>query len=301
MNLSRRELLLGGAAGVYALGSLASPKPARSDISVEGYIWQQYFSGKKEKLADGLDEMFAMVQHAGFHNMELNTGFLTPELRGPVIDRIQKNNLGMPSVYVGGAMHQESIADSTIQQSLEIARFCKPVGCHAIVGDPSPKQGQVPKTDAELAIQAAMLNRLGKALAVEGFEFWVHNHDAEMANNAKEWWSNLNATDPNYVRVCIDIDWVHQGDQDPMALLKAAGKRVACLHLRNSKDKLWLESLTDGDIDYRKIADYLKSEKLEPLLMVELAYRPNTVITRPLEEDLQLSRVYAEQTFKLKA
>jgi inosose dehydratase len=301
MNLSRRELLLGSAAGLFALPATAAPRPSHSRISVEGYIWQQYMSGKKENLAEGLDEIFAMARSAGFHNIELSTGFLTPELRGPVIDHIQKNDLWMPSVYVGGAMHQESLADATAQHSLEIARFCKTVGCHAIVGDPSPKQGQVPKTDAELATQAAMLNKLGKALAAEGFEFWVHNHDAEMVSNAKEWWSNLNATDPNYVRMCIDIDWVHQGGQDPMALLRAAGKRVACLHLRNSKDKLWLEALTDGDIDYRKIAEYLKTEKLEPLLMVELAYRPDTLVTRPLEQDLQLSRVYAEQIFKVKA
>jgi inosose dehydratase len=110
----------------------------------------------------------------------------------------------------------------------------------------------------------------------------------------------LNHTDPSYVWMCMDLDWVHQGDEDPLALLRAAGKRVACLHLRNSKQKLWLESLDDGDIDYRKVAAYLKSARLQPLLMVELAYRPQTTITRSLEEDLRLSRVYAEHIFKVK-
>jgi inosose dehydratase len=301
MNLTRRELILGSAAGLLSLPSLAEGRAVHSRMSVEGYIWQQYLAGKKEKLADGLDEIFGMARNAGFHYIELNNGFFTRQLQDRVVELMQSHGLSMPSVYVGGAMHEEALADKTTENSLQIARLCKKLGCHAVVGDPSPKQGQVAKTDAELAVQAAMLNKLGKALSAEGFEFWVHNHDAEMADNAREWWSNLKQTDPNYVRMCIDIDWVHQGDQDPLTLLRAAGKRVACLHLRNSKDKLWLESLTAGDIDYNAVAAYLRAAHLKPLLMVELAYRPNTIITRPLEEDLRLSRIYAEQVFKVKA
>jgi inosose dehydratase len=300
MNLTRRELMLGTAASLYSLNAHGEAARSHSRMSVEGYIFQQYLAGKKEKLADGLEEIFAIAHGAGFHNIELNNGFLTPALRDRVIELIQSNGLSMPSVYVGGAMHEEGLADATIANSLEIARFCKKVGCQAVVGDPSPKQGAVEKTDAELAVQAAMLNKLGKALGAEGIQFWVHNHDAEMTNNAREWWSNLKQTDPAYVWMCVDLDWVHQGDQDPLTLLHAAGKRVACLHLRNSTNKLWNESLGDGDIDYRQIAAYLKNAHLQPLLMVELAYRPNTATTRPLEQDLQLSRIYAEEIFRLK-
>ncbi len=301
MRLTRRELLMGSAAALLALATEDQAAPAHSRISVEGYIFQQYMAQKKEDLGDGLDEIFSMVRGARFHNIELNNGFATPALRERVVDLIKSNGLRMPSVYVGGEMHEKALAEKTIADSVEIARFFKEVGCRAIVGDPSPKRGGAEKTDAELAVQAVMLNKLGKALTDEGFQYWVHNHDAEMKNNAREWWSNLRQTDPQYVWMCMDLDWVHQGDQTPLALLRAAGKRVACLHLRNSNNKLWLESLSDGDIDYRAIASYLKSARLEPVLMVELAYRPNTVVTRPLEEDLRLSRVYAEEVFNVKA
>jgi len=36
-------------------------------------------------------------------------------------------------------------------------------------------------------------------------------------------------------------------------------------------------------------------------LVVELAYEKNTKITRPLEEDLKLSREFAEKTFGIHA
>lgn len=302
MKLTRREMIAGTAAGLLSISTeTTAAQPAHSRMSVEGYIFQQYMAQKKEKLADGLDDIFAMVRGAGFHNLELNNGYFAPELRDRIVALTQSNGLRMPSAYFGGAMHEDGLAEKTIADTLEIARFLKKVGCAAIVGDPSPLQGGAEKTDAQLATQAAMLNKLGKALADEGFQFWVHNHDAEMKSNAREWWSNLKQTDPAYVWMCMDLDWVHQGDQDPLTLLRAAGKRVACLHLRNSTNKLWLESLSDGDIDYRAIAAYLKSEHLQPLLMVELAYRPNTAVTRPLEEDLRLSRIYAEQVFHVRA
>jgi sugar phosphate isomerase/epimerase len=301
MKLTRREMILGGAATALSLAAPCDAAVSGARMSVEGYIFQQYMAGKKEKLADGLDEIFSIVRGAGFHHIELNDGYFGPDLRDRVAALVESNGLTMPSIYVGGAMHEEALADATIAKSLDLARLYKKVGCQAVVGDPSPKQGGAEKTDAELAVQATMLNKLGKALADEGFQYWVHNHDAEMRSNAREWWSNLKQTDPQYVWMCMDLDWVHQGDQDPLTLLRAAGKRAACLHLRNSTNKLWLESLTDGDIDYRAVAAYLRGSHLQPLLMVELAYRPNTTITRPLEEDLRLSRLYAEQIFKVKA
>jgi inosose dehydratase len=61
----------------------------------------------------------------------------------------------------------------------------------------------------------------------------------------------LHNTDPQFVTFCIDLDWVHQGGFEPLDLLHEAGNRVREIHVRNSKDKLWLEDLEDGDIDYR--------------------------------------------------
>jgi inosose dehydratase len=177
--------------------------------------------------------------------------------------------------------------------------LCKKLGCRAVVNNPDPKPHDVPKTDAELAVQAKMLDLLGRELADRGFQFWTHAHAPQMADNAREWRYNLHHTNPKYVWICLDIDWVYQGGQDPMGLLREAGRRVASLHLRNSHHKVWLESFTNGDIDYRKIAAYLEEINLKPLLVVELAYMKQTVVKRPLEEDLRLSRIHAERVFNL--
>jgi sugar phosphate isomerase/epimerase len=294
--MNRRDLLLLGPAALLAM---AAKRYQSSRLSVEGYIFQQYAQRQHKKLADVLDEIFPMTCDAGFRNIELNQGFLTPDLRRRVLELVMENGLRMPSVYVGGSMHRRDLAEQTIRRVLEIAALCRKLGCRAVVNNPDPKPHGVPKTDAELAVQVKMLNLLGRELADRGFQFWTHAHAPQMADNAREWRYNLYHTDPRYVWVCLDVDWVYQGGQNPMELLREAGRRVASLHLRNSRHKVWLESFTSGDIDYRQIASYLRQVNLNPLLVVELAYMKQTVVTRPLEEDLQLSRMYAERVFGL--
>lgn len=294
--IKRREFLL---MGPSALLGIAAARFRASRLSVEGYIFQQYAQRRHKRLAEVLDDIFPMARRAGFQNIELNQGFLTPDLRSRVLELVKANGLRMPSVYVGGPMHQRGLAEGTITHALEIAALCKNYGCRAIVDNPDPKPHDVPKTDAELAVQVKMLDLLGRELGARGFELWTHAHAPQMADHAREWRYNLRHTDPRYVWICLDVDWVYQGGQDPMALLREAGRRVASLHLRNSRHKVWLESFANGDINYRAIASYLDREHIRPLLVVELAYMKKTVVRRPLGEDLRLSRIYAQQVFGL--
>ena len=293
---TRRECLFCGA------GLLAQAADSRQQqMSVEGYIFQQYAHRQNKKLGEVLAETMHMARATGFRNIELNGEFFTTELQGPTLSAVKTNGLKMPSVYVGGAMHQQAMAEATIRDALRISALCRPFGCQAVVNNPSPKTNAARKSDDELRVQSESLNRMGRALAEQGCELRVHHHTPEMAENAREWRFILHTTDAQFVSLCMDLDWVHQGDQDPLALLREAGRRVKELHVRNAKDKLWLEAFTAGDIDYQKIERYLETSKLKPLIVVELAYRDNTLVTRSLEEDLRLSRQYAEKIFKLKA
>ena len=295
MSQTRRQALLSMA------GSLLLARASGSRMSVEGYIFQQYAERQKKPLKDVLEEVFSMAHSAGFHNIELNQGFFEPDMREKAIVLLKANQLNMPSVYVGGAMHNREDAAATSAKALEIALLCKPFGCVAVVNNPSPKPASIQKTDRELTLQASALNDLGQILKRNGFELRIHHHTPELVDNAREWRHILRNTDPKYVALCLDLDWAHQGGFKPLDLLKEAGPRVHEIHVRSSKDKLWLEDLEDGDIDYREIAAFLKKEKIKPLVVVELAYRQNTTISRLLGEDLRLSRVYAEKIFGISA
>ena len=293
-NLTRRQAL-------FALTAFRPSSPAGSRLAVEGYIFQQYASRQKQHLSEIVEEAFAMARQAGFHNIEINTAFFEADTRSRTLAALRANGLRMPSVYCGGAVHEERLAEQTLARALEIATLCRPFGCTAVVTNPDPKPGQARKTDDELAIEARSLNHMGQALRREGYELRVHHHTPQLVENAREWRHILANTNPRDVALCVDLDWVHQSGLVPLDILREGGARVREIHVRNSKNKLWLESFEDGDIDYRVIAAYLAKQKLEPLTVVELAYRENTPVTRSLAEDLRSSRIYAEHIFGIKA
>ena len=198
-------------------------------------------------------------------------------------------------------MHEKGAADRTIATALEFGGLCVPFGCKAIVNNPDPKPDNSPKTDAELNTQAESLNRMGLTLAQHGFDLRVHHHTPQLLQNAREWRNILHHTDPEYVHICVDVDWAYESGFDPVPFLQEVGNRLREIHVRSAKNKLWLEDLENSDIDYHQVAEYLHKENLAPFIVVELAYRPNTAVTRPLKEDLRLSRIYAEKIFAIKA
>ena len=128
----------------------------------------------------------------------------------------------------------------------------------------------------------------------------VHHHTPELVENAREWRHQLANTDPKLVGCCVDVHWAYRGGQEPMAFLREVGGRLDSLHLRNSKGGVWMEDFNDGDVDYHKVAEYLKETGYNGYLVVELAYEKGTTITRSLEEDLKASRLYTEKVFGLK-
>jgi sugar phosphate isomerase/epimerase len=72
------------------------------------------------------------------------------------------------------------------------------------------------------------------------------------------------------------------------------------LHVRTQRNKVWTEAHEDGgDIDWRKVAAYLKKINFDGDLVVELAYRPNTMVTWSVEGNIRVSRLWAEKVFGL--
>ena len=72
------------------------------------------------------------------------------------------------------------------------------------------------------------------------------------------------------------MDWAYEGGFDPVNFLQEVGARQREIHVRSARNKIWLEDVEDSDIDYHQVAAYLKQADLNPLIVVELAYRPAT-------------------------
>ncbi len=263
-------------------------------VSTQLYVWSQMKDSKT------LDEILGEVATAGYDAAETNLSIVdSSEKVADVKNILKKHNLKLSSLYSGGAFHDSASADNTIQGIFNAAKFAAQLGVPSITSNPASKGGGKEKTDDELKIQAENLNKMGKALKSLGMSFFIHNHTPEIVNNAREFRSYCDLTNPEFVNVCMDVHWVLRGGVDPFALTKEYGDRVGALHIRNSKDGIWTEDFGDGDIDYRAYLELLKSINYEGWLTVELAYEGKTKITRPLAENAKLSREYVRKICKL--
>lgn len=300
----RRFLGVTSAASLTAL--LPSPlhaAPVSSLLATESYIWEQYFDAHQLSLEQGLPRMFAGLEASGYRRMEIAGDWLTPE-RLPLVLRLsRRHGVDLPFIYADGVMHERAGAERTIARvSALVDHLQKPLRLEAVTFNPAFKPANALKSPAELALQADALNRLGQVLKQRGVRLFLHAHAPEMRDHAREWRHNLHHTDPALVSICADVNWMFMGGQDPLTLLREAGPRVASLHVRNSSQGVWLESLDENvrplDVDYQAVAALLHREKLTPWLVVELAYAPKTHVTRSLTADLTRSRHWTEQTFR---
>jgi sugar phosphate isomerase/epimerase len=289
--LTRREWLAGlAAAPAFAAHPTYAPK-----VAAQVYVWTQVFDKQKKPLAQGAREIVSTSKTAGYRSLEIMTELLIPEMR----EALQEFEVEVPIVYAGGAYHTPDVGQKTVARILESAQDAKSFGARYINTNPDPKPGQARKTDEELATEAKYLNQLGSELNKAGMRLLVHHHNPEMMDNAREWRYLLTQLDKNNAGLCIDIDWMYQGGQQPLPLLAMAGNRVEDIHLRNASNGVWTESVNSGDYNYKAIAAHLKREGYTGYLTVELAFRPETNITRSLGENLRLSREFVERTFEV--
>jgi inosose dehydratase len=294
--MTTRRGFLAGVSGIAAMAAKSGYEPK---LMLQPYVWTQQFRAEKIALADGLEKLFSASQRAGYKRMELIDSFLAPELKERTATLVRQYNFDIPVVYHGGPFYDQESAGRTISQILATADAAKDLHAGWINTNCNPKAKRERKTDAELDTEARSLDRLGEHLKERGMRLMLHNHDADMTEGAREWRHMLRHTDPKLVSFCVDVHWVWRGKQDPLELLRAAGQRVASLHIRNSVSNVWSESLGDGDVDYAAVTKLLKQIKYKGLLAVELAYEKDTKPTRGLEEDLKISREYAQKVFEL--
>lgn len=293
---SRRGFL-----GTLISCAAAAGKPRyQPRIAAQVYVWTQVFGAQKKPLIDGLPEVYETTRKVGYSRMELTSSFITAETLPVTREQVRKHGLQIPIVYHGGPFHEAAGAEKTIAEILEVADKAKTLGATIINTNPNPKPKKEAKSDSELAFQARSVTRVAELLQKRGMRLIVHHHDPEMADGAREWRHLLRNTDPKLVGLCIDFDWIVLGGQEPFGLLKEAGPRAESFHLRNARAGVWTQSVGEGEYDYPALARFLLDNGFTGYLVVELAHRKDTHITRPLGENLRLSREYVEKTFSLR-
>lgn len=283
--VSRRAFLKAGAlaAGGAALPFLVSRANAGArplHLSSNAYSWLVFYQREGRDFNASLPESLKDLVASGLNGLEPGVGGAA-EIR-TLIPQLKQAGLEMRSIYVNSTLHEPAEAGRSIGEILAVAREVRPGGTRIIVTNPNPIKwgGPESKSDEQLRTQAAAMNRLGRELASLRMSLAYHNHDIELRHAAREFHHMMTGTDPRYVSLCLDTHWVYRGSGNSNValfdIIELYGSRVKELHLRQSRDGIWSETLGPGDIDYEAVAKALDRKGAKPHLVMEIAVEQGT-------------------------
>lgn len=306
MKTGRRKFL-GSLAGLLGLGLLGQPAKllagdlprGKRHFACNVYAWVTFFRRQGRDWSANLDAGLREFAESGLKGFEPSVTSAA-ELE-TIIPLLKKYGLQMRSIYVGSRLHERGEAEKSAAEVLAIAAAAGKAGVEIVVTNPSPIGGGVDKSDSQLELQAANLNRLGAALRGQGLVLAYHNHDPEMRRSAREFHHMMLATDPANLKLCLDAHWVYRGAGDSQVALfdivRLYGRRIAEVHLRQSRDGVWTETFGDGDIDYSRLAVELLRLGVRPHLVLEQAVEKRTPNTMGPVEAHRQSLQYAARVF----
>jgi inosose dehydratase len=299
-----RNLALAGGALATGIGTTRAQRQktgGKLHLACNQYPWTVFYARENrnfnEELDKGLGEL-AASRLDGYEPLANN-----PQEIDQVGPLLKKHGLEMRSLYVNSILHERDKAEASIEAVLAIARKAKDLGTRVTVTNPSPIRwgGPENKDDAQLKVQAASLEKLGRQLREMKLVLAYHNHDIELRNAAREFHHMMAGTDPAYVTLCLDAHWIYRGAGNSQValfdVLKLYGPRITELHLRQSKDNIWTEAFGEGDIDYQAVAKHLLEINVRPHLVLEQAVETGSPKTMTITEAFQRSSRYARQIF----
>jgi len=306
--ISRRGFIkdLAVAGGAIAVGKTSAAiagqnRSGKLHLACNQYPWTVFYARDNRDFNQELDKGLSEVAASRFDGYEPLAN--NPQELDQLEPLLKKHGLEMRSLYVNSVLHERDKAQTSIESVLAIARRAKELGTKIIVTNPSPIQwgGPENKDDAQLRVQAAAIEKLGRQLKAIDMTLAYHNHDIELRNAAREFHHMMAGTDPEYVTLCLDAHWIYRGAGNSsvalLDVLKLYDSRITELHLRQSKDNIWTEAMCDGDIDYPAMAKHLLKIGVRPHLVMEQAVEAGSPKTMSTIEAFEKSSEYARRVF----
>jgi sugar phosphate isomerase/epimerase len=214
---TRRDLLRLSALAAAAGCALRFPTAAFAASNTHLQYGVQLYTVRKEAQAD-LPNLLHALRQIGFTQIELHPlAFTQPAatLRQMVTDA----GLNVPATHMSA-----KDLDTRID-------FAKQLGVQYVVtGLPGP-----PTTLDDYRAVAARFNHWGAAVRDQGMEFahYFHGHVFLPQQDSTGFHELIRNTDPNLVKLEVDIYWLVQAGQDPAAFLRTHRDRVRLLHIKD--------------------------------------------------------------------
>jgi inosose dehydratase len=267
--------------------------PAPADIRF-GYASITWGGNDRQAIED--------IASLGFHGIQLRANvikaFGSPaELR----DLLEKHQLKMVALSSGGVRIDPALEADEIAKHTANAKFVHDVGgLYLQVTDERPKDRAI--TAADYQRLGRLISEIGKRTADLGISLGYHNHMGSLGERPEEVDQILQAADPRYAKLELDVAHCYQGGGDPAKAIEKYSDRLLFLHLKDveplsnsadAKRPYRFVELGRGKVDLPAVFDALHKVKFRGWTIVELDVVPDK--TRTPKESGAISKKYLEE------
>lgn len=236
--------------------------------------------GGKDELA--IEELSGL----GFKGIQLRANTYAKYKDNPAEIKALLDSKGMSLVMFssGNVEIDPAKMEANVAMHVNHARFIKALGGSSLQLTNSLRKNNVPPTADELARLAAAMNEIGKQTKEIGVQATYHNHMNQYGETPEEVDALVQAMDPKYLRLLLDVAHYHQGGGKPAEAVIKYQKVLHSLHIKdvecpikgdtNPKSYKFVE-LGQGNVDLVGVFAALDKIKFGGWAIVELDAVPD--------------------------
>jgi len=242
----------------------------------------------------------------GFRGIQLRSNVLkefasAAELR----DLLEKHHLKMVALSSGGVRIDPTVERDEIARHTANAKFAHDVGgSYLQVTDERPKDRPISSGDYDRL--GKLITEIGKRTADLGISLGYHNHMGTLGQSPDEVDQILQAADPQYAKLELDVAHYFQGGGDPAKAIEKYHDRLLFLHIKdveslpnaeNPKRDYRFVELGRGRVDLPAVFAALQKVNFRGWAIVELDAVPDK--SRTPKECGEISKKYLEEKLKV--
>ena len=284
---SRRDFLryLGGgtAAALFPLPNVALPFEMPAGAIKFGYAAITWGGHDEQAIED--------ISAVGFPGIQLRTGILSRFGDRPAAlrDLLARHRLTFVALSSGNVSIDPALETRMIDEHVAHARFLRDAGgLYLQLIDERPKGRDIAAGDHERL--GKLMTEIGRRTAELGIPVAYHPHMGSIGEKPNDIDRVLDACDPRYVRLLLDVAHYRAGGGDPVAAIRKYADRLLFLHIKDLRAPQQFVELGQGSVDLRGVFAALREVKFAGWAVVELDSVP--VKNRTPKESAEISKRY---------
>ncbi|HWC73994.1 MAG TPA: sugar phosphate isomerase/epimerase [Gemmatimonadales bacterium] len=264
--------------------------------------WRRYAAPARARLRFG----YAAITWNGNDRQAIDEiaslGFRGIQLRQPAVETwgerpaelkrlLADRKLTFVALSSGDVSLDPAAEESILTQHTRHAQFVRDAGgMYLQVIDQRPSNRDPTADDYRRMGQ--LLTEIGRRSAELGIPLGYHNHMGALGQSAEEVARVLDAADPRYVRLLLDIAHLQRAGGDPAQAIRQHAGRLLFLHIKDVDDSGRFVELGRGKVDLAAVFAALDEIGFDGWGVVELDSVPDA--TRTPKESGAIARRYLE-------